>query len=275
MGFLFRDARPAPPAPTETAPGARGWASTLPLRHAASRIVGRQALDDADKALLRGDFCVQSASRWREGADAAVRRRIHEPSGRAASAPSSRRLVALRAILLQDVGDAAGRRVLRRRCRAPGRSSAADRDCAARNVLLCEDAHDRVLHGGRRIDRRLRLELRASGGRDSRCRWSGPRRPTYSSSRFIRQRLHLGRRAHDARQVGKRLAVFVADSRCARGRAPDRDGGGDATGCGHQPALGQHLSPLRLRFMGPPVAAAMRHGRRYCRALCGRHHRRL
>ena len=43
----------------------------------------------------------------------------------------------------------------------------------------------------------------------------------------------------------------------------------------HQPALGQYLSPLRLRFMGPPVAAAMRHGRRYCRALCGRHHRRL
>ena len=29
----------------------------------------------------------------------------------------------------------------------------------------------------------------------------------------------------------------VADSRCARGRAPDRDGGGDATGCGHQPSL--------------------------------------
>ena len=67
----------------------------------------------------------------------------------------------------------------------------------------------------------------------------------------------------------------VADSRCAQGRAPDRDGGGDATGCGHQPALGQHLSPLRLRLIGPPVAAVMRHGRRYCRALCGRHHRRL
>ena len=32
----------------------------------------------------------------------------------------------------------------------------------------------------------------------------------------------------------------------------------------------QHLSPLRLRFMGPPVAAAVRHRQRYCRALCGR-----
>ena len=29
----------------------------------------------------------------------------------------------------------------------------------------------------------------------------------------------------------------------------------------------QHLSPLRLRFMSPPVAAAVRHRRR---ALCGR-----
>jgi len=72
-----------------------------------------------------------------------------------------------------------------------------------------------------------------------------------------------------------RLIAKVANSRCARTGPLDRDGGGDATGRGHQPALGQHLSPLRLRFMGPPVAAAMRHGRRYCRALCGRHHRRL
>jgi hypothetical protein len=67
----------------------------------------------------------------------------------------------------------------------------------------------------------------------------------------------------------------VADSRCARRRSIGRVGGGDATGRGHQPALGQHLSPLRLRFMGPPVAAAMCHRRRDCRALCGRHHRRL
>ena len=34
-------------------------------------------------------------------------------------------------------------------------------------------------------------------------------------------------------------------------------------------ALGQHLSPLRLRSVGPPVAAAMCQGRRCCRALCG------
>ena len=72
-----------------------------------------------------------------------------------------------------------------------------------------------------------------------------------------------------------RLIAKWAEGRRARRWARDRDGGGDATGCGHQPALGQYLSPLRLRFMGPPVAAAMRHGRRYCRALCGRHHRRL
>ena len=49
----------------------------------------------------------------------------------------------------------------------------------------------------------------------------------------------------------------------------------DATGRGYQPALGQHLSPLRLRFMGPQMAPAMRHRRRDCRALCGRHHRRI
>ena len=82
-------------------------------------------------------------------------------------------------------------------------------------------------------------------------------------------------RTSDWRSTNHPVDRQVADSRCARRRALDGDGGGDATGCGHQPALGQYLSPLRLRFMGPPVAAAMRHGRRYCRALCGRHHRRL
>ena len=55
----------------------------------------------------------------------------------------------------------------------------------------------------------------------------------------------------------------MANSRCARTGPLDRDGGGDATGRGHQPALGQHLSPLRLRSVGPPVAAAMCQGRRF------------
>ena len=39
--------------------------------------------------------------------------------------------------------------------------------------------------------------------------------------------------------------------------------------------LASHLRErrsLRKRDLDPPVAAAMRYGRRYCRALCGRHH---
>src|SRR5215813_1022737 len=76
-------------------------------------------------------------------------------------------------------------------------------------------------------------------------------------------------RTSDWRSTDHPIDCKVANSRCARTGPLDCDRGGDATGRGHQPALGQHLSPLRLRSVGPPVAAAICQGRRCCRALCG------
>jgi hypothetical protein len=42
-----------------------------------------------------------------------------------------------------------------------------------------------------------------------------------------------------------------------------------------QPAPGEHLSPLRLRSVDPPVAPILLRRRRDRRALRGRQHRRL
>src|SRR5262244_1956906 len=82
-------------------------------------------------------------------------------------------------------------------------------------------------------------------------------------------------RAPHRRSPGRKTDPQVVGSRGSRRRPADRDGAGDASGRCHQPAFGEHLPPLRLRSVGPPVAAAMRHRRDDRRALCGRHHRRL